>query len=80
MVTETREYIDFWIETSVHAREQYGGPGAEQDVAELVRRLVQAGEDQGITAKAMTAEVGDLAAYIRGKLGQANEAEKDRRK
>ena len=25
MATKAREFIDFWIETSVHAREQHGG-------------------------------------------------------
>jgi hypothetical protein len=58
MTTKAREFIDFWIENSVHAREYYGMPGAEQRVAQLVRRLIEAARAQGISEKAMTAEVG----------------------
>jgi hypothetical protein len=79
MTTKAREYLDFWIENSVHAREQHGSPGAEQGVAELVRRLVSAAKGQGISEKAMVAEVGDLTAYVCDKLGDANQAEKNRR-
>ena len=78
MTTKAREFIDFWIENSVHAREHYGMPGAEQRVAELVRRLVEAARAQGISEKAMTAEVGNVSEYIRSKLAEANQAEKDR--
>jgi hypothetical protein len=27
-VSKVREYIDFWVENSVHAAEQYSTPGA----------------------------------------------------
>jgi hypothetical protein len=78
MTTTAREFIDYWIENSVHAREHFGAAGAEQSVAELVRRLVQAARAQGVPEKAMCAEVGDLTDYVRSKLGDANRAEKDR--
>ena len=78
MTTKAREFIDFWIENSVHPREHYGMPGAEQHVAELVRRLVEAARAQGISEKAMTAEVANVTEYVRGKLAEANRAEKDR--
>lgn len=80
MTTKAREYIDFWIENSVHAREQYGSAGAEQGVAELVRRLVAAARGQGVSEEEMIAEVGDLPEYVRGKLGDVNQSEKDRHK
>lgn len=79
-MTAAREYIDFWIENSVHAIEQLGTPGASQDVAELVRRLVEGAQGQGITEQNMQAEVGDLNDYIRTKLKLANKTEIDRLK
>ncbi|RZN14288.1 hypothetical protein [Bradyrhizobium sp. Leo121] len=75
-----REFIEFWIENSVHAAEQYGTPGASQDVAELTRCCVEMAKSEGITEKAMRDEVGDLAEYIRGRLKAANKSESDRRK
>jgi CRP/FNR family transcriptional regulator, cyclic AMP receptor protein len=75
---KAREFIDFWIETSVHAAEQYGVAGGEQDVTQLARRFVQAAKGQGISEADMQAEIGDVAEYIRGKLKAANKAESDR--
>jgi hypothetical protein len=80
MVSKAREYIDFWIENSVHAAEAYRVPGASQDVTELVRRLVEGARDQGITEQSMQDEVGDLTEYLRDRLKAANAAEDDRRK
>jgi hypothetical protein len=79
MTTKAREYIDYWIETSVHAAEQFSTAGASQDVTELVRRLVEGAKGQGITEQAMQAEVGDLNAYVRAKLKSANKAEDGRK-
>jgi hypothetical protein len=57
---------------------QFRTPGASQDVAELVRRLMEGAEGQGISEKDMQDEVGDLTEYVRGKLSAANKAENDR--
>jgi hypothetical protein len=78
MSAKAREYLDFWIENSVHAAEQFKVPGASQDVAELVRRLIEGAKGQGISETDMQDEVGDLSEYVRGKLRLANEAEQDR--
>jgi hypothetical protein len=78
MTSKAREFIDFWIENSVHAREHFGMVGSEQGIPELVRRLIEAARAQGVSEQAMTAEVGDLTEYIRGKLASANEAESGR--
>ncbi|WP_245321519.1 hypothetical protein [Bradyrhizobium sp. NAS96.2] len=48
-MSKAREFIDFWIENSVHAVEQYWTVGASQDVAELTRRLVAAAKEQGFS-------------------------------
>ena len=80
MTTKVREYIEFWIETSIHAAEQYGTLGASQNVDELVQRLVEGAKGQGISEQDMTSEVGDLSDYVRDKLVTVNQIEKDRRK
>ncbi|BBO03376.1 MULTISPECIES: hypothetical protein [Bradyrhizobium] len=80
MLTSTREYIDFWIENSVHAAEQYGTPGASQSVDVLVDRLVEGAKNQNITRAAIEKEVGDLKQYIEEKLATANRIEQDRPK
>lgn len=79
MSTDVREFIDFWVENSVHATEQSGATGAEQHVPELVRRLVEMAESEGLTQNQLESQVGDLPAYLREKLERANEVEKDRR-
>jgi hypothetical protein len=80
MSAKAQEFIDFWIETSVHAAEQYGTPGSEQGVAELARRCVEAAKGQGLSEADMQAEVGDVADYIRRKLKAANNVENARHK
>jgi len=80
MVSKAREYIDFWVENSVHAAEQYRTPGASQDAIELVRRLIEGAKDQGIREQLMQDEVGDLTEYVRDKLKAANADEDHRRK
>jgi hypothetical protein len=78
MTAKAHEYLNFCIENSVHAAEQFRTPGASQDVAELVNRLIEGAKDQGISEKALQDEVGDLTEYVRGKLRAANEAEEKR--
>jgi hypothetical protein len=78
MTAKAREYLDFWIENSVHAAEQFRAAGASQDVTELVRRLIDGAKGQGISEKDMQDEVGDLTEYVRGKLRAANKAEDER--
>lgn len=80
MTTRAREYIDFWIENSIHATEQFKSLGASQDVALLVERLIEGAKGQGITEQAMRDEVGDLTAYVKAKLATANQVERDRDK
>ncbi|WGD55119.1 hypothetical protein QA641_15200 [Bradyrhizobium sp. CB1650] len=75
-----REYVDFWVENSIHAAEQFGTPGASQNVDELVGRLIEGAKGQGISQEAMEAEVDDLRGFIRSKLAAANRVEHDRRK
>lgn len=78
MSAKAREFIDFWIENSVHAAEQFRTVGASQDVADLTGRCIEAAKGQGISAADMQAEIGDIAEYIRAKLKAANKSENDR--
>jgi hypothetical protein len=80
MISKAREFIDFWIQNSVHAADQFGTLGGSQDVAELTRRCIEMAKSEGITEKAMRDEVGDVADYIENKLKAANRAESGRRK
>ncbi|MGF6433485.1 hypothetical protein [Bradyrhizobium elkanii] len=79
-MSKAREFIDFWIENSVHAVEQYRTMGASQDAAELARRLVEAARGQGLSESDLQAEIGDIAAYISDQLKAVNRAESERRK
>jgi hypothetical protein len=79
MGTTAREFIDFWVENSVHAAEQYGAPGGEQGATALAHRCIEMAVSQGLSKADLEKEVGDLAAYIREKLALANKRETDRR-
>ncbi|MBK3666811.1 hypothetical protein JJE66_37090 [Bradyrhizobium diazoefficiens] len=80
MPSDVRDYIDFWVENSIHAAEQFGTQGASQDVAELVRRLVESAKGQGISEDDMRQQVGDLHEFLADKLAGANLIERGRLK
>jgi hypothetical protein len=80
MSGKVRDFVDFWVENSVHAREQLRTAGASQDVTELVRRFIASAEGQGISEAELRAEIGDVAEYVRSKLANANAVESRRRK
>jgi hypothetical protein len=74
----TREFIDFWIENSVHAQEQHGAAGADQSVPALTRRCVEMASSIGLSKAALDAEVGGLTIYIGSRLAAANKLERER--
>lgn len=76
MMAQAREFIDFWIENSVHASEQSGEQGAEQNADTLAERCSEMAESLGISRTDLEAEVGDLVAYIGAKLKAANQSGK----
>ncbi len=78
MSRQAREFVDFWIENSIHAVEQFGAGGATQNVADLVERLVENAKAQGISEADMKAEIGELDQYIEAQLKAANKTESDR--
>ncbi|MGY3034140.1 hypothetical protein ACVIIV_003310 [Bradyrhizobium sp. USDA 4354] len=79
-MSKAREFVDFWIENSIHPVEQYRTPGASQDVPELTQRLVEAAKGQGISEADLQAEIGDISDHIGHQLKAANRAESERRK
>jgi hypothetical protein len=78
-MSKAREFIDFWVENSVHAVEQDRTAGASQDVIELTGRCIEAAKGQGISERDLIAEIGDVADYIRSKLKAANKVGSGRR-
>ena len=80
MSGQAREFVDFWIENSVHPLEQSRAPGASQDVGQLTERCIEMAKGLGISEEAIRDEVGDIAEYIRAKLNSTNLAERDRLK
>ena len=55
-----KDFVEFWLENSVHADEQFGPRRGRADIKELVDRLVRFAEGQGYTRPQIEAEIGDL--------------------
>ena len=79
MASKAREFIDFWIENSVHAGEQHGATGAEQRVLVLTSRCLEMASSIGLSRSDLDGAVGDLSTYIGARLAAANKQESDRR-
>jgi hypothetical protein len=79
MSPKAREFIDFWIQNSVHAAEPLGEAGGEQDVSVLVSRCIEMARSQGISKDDLEKEVGELERYIQEQLRRVNRAETQRR-
>jgi hypothetical protein len=56
-LSSAREFVEFWLEVSVHPGEPITVPAGTDD---LVSRLVFAAQDQGISRETLEAEFGDL--------------------
>jgi hypothetical protein len=74
-----KEFIDFWMQNSVHAKLDLGQLGSSQIAADLAARLLIAAKDQGLSEDEVRAEIGDPIEFIRSKLGEANAIESERR-
>ncbi|CEG07169.1 hypothetical protein BN961_00551 [Afipia felis] len=79
MVTNAKEFIDFWVANSVHAKLELGEIGSSQSADELARRLLEAANQLGLSSDDIVQEIGDPAEYIKAKLREFNVAESDRR-
>ncbi len=78
MGADAREFIDFWVQTSVHAAEPHGAEGASQRVTVLVEQCLKMAKTQGLTKADIEAVTGDLHAYLQSMLTNANNAENAR--
>ena len=78
-VTTAKEYVEFWLENSVHADEQFGARRGPIEVDRLAESLVRAAESQGFTRKQMEDELGgDIRAFIRESIDRQNASEQAR--
>ena len=74
-----KEFVDFWLENSVHADEQFGGRRGPVEIDLLVTNLVRAAENQGLTKKQIEEELGgDIHGFIRARIDRQNKSEENR--
>ena len=69
---KAREFLDFWVQNSIQPAEQFGLPGASQDVEDLRQRCLNMAKGEGIDEAELVAEIGDLRAFLAAKLAEAN--------
>ncbi len=80
MAAKTKEFIEFWMENSVHPRLDLGLEGSTQNASDLAERLLRAALDQGLSADDIAREIGDPTNYIKARLDILNAAEFERRR
>ena len=76
---KAREFLDFWMQNSIHAAEPFGMPGGSQLTSELKARCIQMAAIEGLSPADLEAEVGDLSEYIKVALVDANAKEQVRK-
>jgi hypothetical protein len=80
-VATAKDFVDFWLENSVHADEQFQVKRGRAEVDRLVENLVRAAEAQGFTRKQIEDELGgDIRAFIRASIDRQNSSEEARRR
>jgi len=74
-----KEFVEFWLENSVHPDEQFGRKQDGVAVERLVEGLLVAAEAQGFSKKQMEDELGgDIHSYIRNSIDSQNADERAR--
>lgn len=79
MASDAKQFIDFWVENSVHAKSELGMAGSSQDARILAERLKQAAEAQGISASEIVRKIGDVEEYLKQILADANAVQTSRK-
>ena len=74
-MSKAKEFLDFWVENSVHPAEQYARRAGTIELRDLVERCVEMAESQGFTERDLENEVGNLPSFIRDLLAKANHTE-----
>jgi len=59
-MSKAREFLEFWIQNSVHPAEQRGVAGASQRPEELKARCIEMAGSEGLSLADLEAEAGDL--------------------
>jgi hypothetical protein len=72
-MSKAREFLEFWIQNSVHAAEKPGVAGASQLPEELKARCIEMAGSEGLSLADLETEVGDLYQYIEAALATAND-------
>jgi|EndMetStandDraft_7_1072992.scaffolds.fasta_scaffold70036_1 hypothetical protein len=72
-MSKAREFLEFWMQNSVHPAEQRGAAGASQRPEELKARCIEMAGSEGLTLADLEAEVGDLYKHIEAALATAND-------
>ena len=75
VVATVKEFVDFWIENSVHADEQLTARRGRGTIQKLADRLLAAAEGEGFTKAQVETEIGDVFAYIRSRIDAENVGE-----
>ena len=71
-----KDFVEFWLETSVHADEEFGVRRGRLEIQQLVDNLMRAAEAQGFKQQQIETELGgDVFEYIRGCVERKNQAE-----
>jgi hypothetical protein len=68
-MASAKEFVDFWLENSVHPDEQISLRRGREAVQRLADNLVRAAEEQGFSKAQIEAEIGDLYTFIRASSG-----------
>ncbi|MCC8964514.1 hypothetical protein H8A95_19880 [Bradyrhizobium sp. Pear76] len=80
-MASAKEFVDFWLENSVHADEHFGVRRGRPEIDELVQRLLVAAMAQGFSEDQVQAELGgDIHAFIRTRVDEQNAEEASRLK
>ena len=72
-MSKAREFLEFWLQNSVHSAEQQGAPGGSQSPEELKARCIEMAESQDLSQADLEDEVGDLFEHIKAALAAAND-------
>ena len=73
VVATAKEFVEFWLENSVHADEPLGTRRGRPEVQQLAENLVRAAEAQGFAKQQIEAELGgDIYDFIRASIDRQN--------
>jgi hypothetical protein len=80
-VATIKEFVEFWLNNSVHADEQFSARRGHLEVEKLASNLVTAAEAQGFSRDQVEAELGgDIHGFIRNSIDSQNADETTRLK